>query len=324
MAVADPWSWQPTAPARCDQPVSLLRLEGPDSLRFLHGQTSQDLERARPGQWLGTCCIGPTARMLALAEVLVDADGAWLAISAGEGAAVRQALDRVLFPADRVRLGALEPGLLVTPLGPDAAGSDLPDPAAAGHWCPLDPAAAGWLLGERQAVLLPAGAPLPAWLARRRPLEPLEQERRRISLGLPAVPGELNDDTNPFELGLAERVSISKGCYVGQETLARLVTYDGVKRQLRRWWVAPGQRPLQVGEGLLAADGSRAGRISSVLELPGEGWIGLALVRRAALEAPQLLAGEGAAAVTLQISTPAAVQPPPQAGTAAQAAGGAS
>ena len=77
-------------------------------------------------------------------------------------------------------------------------------------------------------------------------------------------------------------------------------------------------------QGLLAADGSRAGRISSVLELPGEGWIGLALVRRAALEAPQLLAGEGAAAVTLQISTPAAVQPPPQAGTAAQAAGGAS
>jgi len=324
MAVPDPWSWQPAAPARCDQPVAMLRLEGPDSLRFLHGQTSQDLERAQPGQWLSTCCIGPTARMLALAEVLVEADGAWLAISAGDGAAVRQALDRVLFPADRVRLGDLEPALLVTPLGPDADDSGLPDPAATGHWCPLSGAAAGWLLGERQAVLLPAATPLPAWLARRRPLLPLEQERRRISLGRPAVPGELNDDTNPFELGLAGRVSLSKGCYVGQETLARLVTYDGVKRQLRRWWAPPGQRPLQVGEGLLTADGSRAGRISSVLELAGDGWIGLALVRRAALESAQLLAGEGAAAVTLQLSTPEALQPPPQAGAAAQAAGGAS
>jgi folate-binding Fe-S cluster repair protein YgfZ len=87
------------------EPVTLLRLEGADTRQFLHGQTSQAIESARPGQWLRTCCITPTARMRALAEILVDAEGAWLVISAGDGSLVRESLDRVLFPADRVRLG---------------------------------------------------------------------------------------------------------------------------------------------------------------------------------------------------------------------------
>jgi folate-binding Fe-S cluster repair protein YgfZ len=59
-----------------EQPVSLLRLEGPDTLRFLHGQSSQDLVLAPPGAWCSTCCISPTARLRALAEVLVDGGGA--------------------------------------------------------------------------------------------------------------------------------------------------------------------------------------------------------------------------------------------------------
>ncbi|MEI7951130.1 MAG: hybrid sensor histidine kinase/response regulator, partial [Synechococcaceae cyanobacterium ELA182] len=101
------WDWQPAVASHLQRPVGLLRLEGPDTLRFLHGQTSQDLQLARPGQWLGTCCISPTARLRALAEVLVVEGGAWLVISEGDATAVRQAFDRVLFPADDVRLSAL-------------------------------------------------------------------------------------------------------------------------------------------------------------------------------------------------------------------------
>jgi folate-binding protein YgfZ len=284
--------------------VGLLRLDGPDTLRVLHGQTSQALEGARPGQWLGTCCIGPTARMRAVAEVLVDGTGAWLVIVAGDPGAVRIALDRVLFPADQVRLGPVTPATLHQPMGMEGPGSTPEGTWAAGE------GSAGWRLGN--AVLLPAGADLPGWLAEQRPLAPHEGERWRLQQGLPAVPGEINEETNPFELGLAGRVSLGKGCYVGQETLAKLATYDGVKRQLRRWHaaeasagdVAPGT-PLHDGEG------GRAGLITSSLELPGgEGWIGLALVRRACLPAPELRAGEAPGA-SLRLSLPAAFQPPP-------------
>lgn len=299
-----PWSWSPPADSRWSRPVGLLRLEGPDTLRVLHGQTSQALEGARPGQWLGTCCIGPTARMRAVAEVLIDGTGAWLVIVAGDPEAVRIALDRVLFPADKVRLGPVTPAVLHQPLG-----SEGPEPTPAGTWA-IQEGTAGWRLGD--AVLLPDDAPLPGWLAERRPLQPHEQERWRLQQGLPTAPGEINEETNPFELGLTAMVSLSKGCFTGQETLAKLATYDGVKRQLRRWY-APGAAGEAVAPGtpLQAGDGSRAGLITSSLELPGgEGWIGLALVRRAFLQEEVLEAG-GAPGALLRLSVPVAFQPPP-------------
>ncbi len=303
-AAADPWNWTPPAQGRWSRPVGMLRLDGPDTLRVLHGQTSQALEAARPGQWLGTCCIGPTARLRAVAEVLVDADGAWLVIVDGDPAAVRLALDRVLFPADKVRLGPVTPATLHQPLA--AAG---PDATAAGTWAPLA-GSPGWQLGE--ALLLPEDAPLPPWLAERSPLEPQEAERWRLQQGLPAAPGEINGDANPFELGLAARVSLTKGCYVGQETLAKLATYDGVKQQLRRWQATAGPaEAVAAGTPLHDGTGGRAGVITSSLELPGgKGWIGLALVRRAWLQEPALLAGDGADA-WLGLSLPAAFQAPP-------------
>ena len=303
-AAAAPWDWTPPALSRWSRPVGLLRLDGPDTLRVLHGQTSQALETARPGQWLGTCCIGPTARLRAVAEVLVDADGAWLVIVDGDPEAVRLGLDRVLFPADKVRLGPVTPATLHQPLG--SAGQDA---TPAGTWVGLE-GSPGWQLGD--ALLLPADAPLPPWLAERRPLEPQEAERWRLQQGLPAVPGEINEDTNPFELGLAARVSLTKGCYVGQETLAKLATYDGVKRQLRRWQAtAVPAEAVAAGTPLHDDQGGRAGLITSSLQLPeGQGWIGLALVRRAWLQEPKLQAGEAPGA-RLLLSIPAAFQPPP-------------
>ena len=186
-------------------------------------------------------------------------------------------------------------------------------------WQPQDDGA-GWWLGE--SLVLPAADPLsgealaevPPRLAGRQPLSATEAERWRIGRGWPSAPAEINDDTNPFELGLADRVSLDKGCYVGQETLAKLATYDGVKQQLRRWWHPddPPAEPLAAGTGLRGEAGERAGRITSALRLgDGEGWIGLALVRRQALEAPQLLCGEGDAERVLEISVPAETAAPP-------------
>ena len=298
-------------PRRFEQPVALLRLEGADTLRFLHGQSSQDLALARPGAWLSTCCISPTARMRALAEVLVDGEGALLVITAGDGAAVRQAFDRVLFPADAVQLGPLQEGLWVEPVGGDGTGA-----GPGGHW-EAGPQG-GWRLGR--ALVLPVHTPLPQELAALPPLDGWARQFRRLRLGWPAAPAELNDDTNPFELGLADRVSLSKGCYVGQETLAKLATYDGVKQQLRRWHApaAPGAPAPLEGATLQRAGGERAGVITSCLALPDRaGWVGLALVRRSALDQEHLWMGgaEPGQGLRLALSLPEAfIEPPVGAG----------
>ena len=106
-------------------------------------------------------------------------------------------------------------------------------------------------------------------------------------------------------------MSLNKGCYVGQETLAKLATYDGVKQQLRHWrWqpnpAAPAPMPER-GSSITTADGQRAGAISSCLAT-ATGAEGLALVRRVALDQPDLWAG----AAQLTISTPPAFVTPPQ------------
>lgn len=291
----DPWAWSPPTPGRIEQPVTLLRVDGSDSLKFLHGQTSQSIESATPGQWLRTCCITPTARMHALAEVLVDMEGAWLVISAGDGSLVRGSLDRVLFPADRVQLGPLHHALWIQPL--DDGGSHPAD-----RWTKWEGGNGFWL-GESLLVRKPGSCC--AEMDERRLLTTHELERWRIQRGRPASPTEINTDTNPFELGLTRRVHLAKGCYVGQETLAKLATYDGVRRQLRRWHCSLADikfgEHFVSGQTLRDAEGRRAGQITSSLRLSKEGWIGLALVRRGWLQEERLLAGEDALAVNLSI-----------------------
>jgi folate-binding protein YgfZ len=313
----NPWGWQPNGPCRSEQAGCLIRLDGPDTGRFLHGQTSAAIEGQPAGSWIPTCCTTATGRLRTLAEVLLDGDGAWLLLSGGDGTALWQALDRVLFPADRVQLGPVTPVRWITPLGDDC---DALPQSPERSWISLE-GSSGWLLG-RQLVLL-ANQELPAWLADRALLPAREQQRWRIQQGVPATPGEINDDTNPFEIGLADRVSLSKGCYVGQETLAKLATYDGVKQQLRRWFWRGTEGPGAPGTLLYSAkDGAgeksssnRAGLITSSLALEDDLWVGLALVRRQSLQQTSLRAGPDPQGPLLELSrTPAYVDPPVGAG----------
>jgi len=55
----------------------------------------------------------------------------------------------------------------------------------------------------------------------------------RIEKGFPSAPQEINDNYNPHELGLLDFVDFKKGCYIGQEVIARLDTYQKVQRQLK-------------------------------------------------------------------------------------------
>ena len=278
-----------SAASRWGTPVSLIRLEGGDTRRFLHGQSSQAIEPAQPGACLATCLISPTARMRGLALVAVDDTGADLIVIAGDGEAIRSGLDRVLFPADKVRLGAVEPATLWQWQGDvEAEAKELLRP---GVDLGSGPAAA--------ALLQRSGSGLPAWLEAMPQWSSEEVESNRLRHGLPAAPGELNDDTNPFELGLADWVSLNKGCYVGQETLAKLATYDGVKQQLRYW---ESSEALEPGTTLTSAGGERAGVVTS-----SHGGRGLALIRRSQLEASTLHAG----GTELTISTPLAFIAPP-------------
>lgn len=256
-----------------DAQVPWLRLNGSGARQFLQGQTSADLNALQSGDLLQTCWLTATGRLRAVLELRFDAEGADVIVLAGEASAVHAGFDQVIFPADRVRLQPLAELRRLQWLEPNAAAvwcdaeAELPEP---------------WASGEAATVMA-----LEQW---------------RLQSGFPPGPGELNGETNPLELGLVAQISTEKGCYLGQETMAKLIGQAGVKQQLRCWSCSSALSPT----AKLTLEGDRAGVITSALERDGT-WLGLALVRRQCLASPTL---EGPNGEQLQIRQPEAFQDP--------------
>ena len=101
---------------------------------------------------------------------------------------------------------------------------------------------------------------------------------RRIELGYPLSHSELNEKHNPWEAGLAQAVHMNKGCYIGQEIIARLNTYDKIKQHLVGI-TCDVDSPPNTGTVLLA-EGKPVGAITSSVYSPKFGPIALAYVRR--------------------------------------------
>ena len=168
------WHWEATFP--------LVRLNGAGARDFLQGQSTADLRQTTAGDLVQSCWLTATGRLRALLELRLDDQGADVLVLAGDAEALATGLDQVIFPADRVRLGERRCQRRVQELAADS-----------------------------QAVWLDAEAPLPAELAGSKPLDQAALERQRLQQGFPPGSAELNGDTNPFELGLADRISAGVG-----------------------------------------------------------------------------------------------------------------
>ena len=92
-------------------------------------------------------------------------------------------------------------------------------------------------------------------------------EALRIEAGMPAPGRELTEDYNPWEAGLGDAVSLDKGCYVGQEVIARLNTFSKVSKNLVRLKIAGPDAPPP-GSTLFIAE-RRTGTLTSVAAVPG-------------------------------------------------------
>ena len=106
----------------------------------------------------------------------------------------------------------------------------------------------------------------------------------RIEQGIPVVPYELNDQYNPHEVNLLDMVSFTKGCYIGQEVIARLDTYDKVQKQLFGI-----EFPEPVGENeqfqLYDEEGNEAGTVTSAAySYKYKRYLGLGIIRKIYLQ----------------------------------------
>ena len=274
---------------RWDAKFPVLRLEGSGARDFLQGQTSADLSSSGDA-FMHSCWLTASGRLRALLEIRFDQTGADVMVLAGDADSVQQGFDQVIFPADRVRLLGSQPQRRLQALStPETDATSETSPSAT---------SITWL--DSADTLPEPWSQLPT-------VDADALERWRLEQGWPSGEGELSGDTNPFELGLSHWVSLSKGCYLGQETMAKLASTGGVKQQLRAWTC---QSSLTPGT-LLQCNGERAGRITSALPTPGQQHcIGLALVRRQYLDTNVL---DGPGGEPLVLRRPLGFQDPPQA-----------
>lgn len=267
----------------------VLRLTNRDRVDFLQRMTTNDIARLQPGQAALTVLTSPVARIDAVFTVLCRQDDLLLLASKGEAEHLRQRLQGQIFFMDKVNVADESAALRrLRLLGPAAEkllpAAGLPQPAADDSFseeagvtvlrqerfdlpgyeliCPADELRA---LTNR---LTKAGA-LPL-------SDSLAYETRRVELGRPQPGSELTDAFNPLEAGLAWVCAENKGCYTGQEIIARQVTYDKVTRSLVR---LRSELPLDAGNDV-SVDGRRAGSVTSSGLSPTRGPLALAIVKQ--------------------------------------------
>jgi tRNA-modifying protein YgfZ len=98
----------------------------------------------------------------------------------------------------------------------------------------------------------------------------------RVEKGLPAARAELSEEFTPLEVGLRSSISENKGCYTGQEVIARQINYDKVTRHL----VGLKLEALAAAGSMVKAENKPAGQITSSVISSRYGPIALAVIKR--------------------------------------------
>ncbi len=267
-------------------PADVLLLADADRVDFLQRMTTNDIKRLRVGESCVTVLTSPTAKIVHVFTVMADDEALWLLPAPNDGAALERHLRGQIFFMDKVRVSkAATPYIRLRVAGPNAA----PVIEAAGMSLPAGDG--GWLRASDTLIVRQDGYGLPGYellvpseaaqtLLSRIDAPVLDEESytaRRIELGRPAPGAELSDDYNPLEAGLAWTCADNKGCYTGQEIIARQVTYDKVTRTLVGLRAAS---PLDVGAAV-EVDGREVGRVTSAALSPAlQTPVALAILKR--------------------------------------------
>ena len=238
---------------RCDANLLLgrVRMSGATRIDFVQRMSTGDVSRLKPGEGAATVFTTPIARMVDYTRVLCFEDSLLLLTGGGNQDKLMRWLRKYIFFQDDVRLSDESAQGALTVVW----GEDLPGPVQRlplHHHVMHDDAV--WVrcaIGAHPgALVLTSESPADVYSAD-------AFEAMRVEAGMPRFPNELNEDYIPLEAGVWEAVSFRKGCYVGQEIIARMESRGQLARRLVRLSVERGE-PLAGGELVSAGQIGRA------------------------------------------------------------------
>jgi len=281
------------------QELSFFEVSGADATSFLQGMVSNDVQRLKGGEGCYATCLTSTGKMLSDVTIYKLEDRFWLSLLQENQKKILDHLDHYLFTED-VSLKAIEKKTLVSVQGPASRKmltqhlkNPLPEiPHAHGvfPWGEMSlKVFQESRVGSEGFDCLLSEEDTPSFISKFSIPEVGERafETVRIESGIPRYPVDMNEETIPLEVGLEHAISYEKGCYIGQEVIARIKYLGHTNRTLMGLLLS---EPAHEGETLFL-EGKAVGRITSSTFSPKRStYIALALIRREqAKEGVQLL-----------------------------------
>ena len=271
----------------------MIAVEGEDRESFLQGQLTQDVRGLSPGESRLAAGLSPKGKLLYFGRLLAEETRLLLLVRAGAAPGVAAHLGRyAAFQKAAVR-DATPDYVRIALYGPDAPKVSLPEGAAR---LPAEWEHAGEILAAealREAISERLDA------AGSREVSEFTAEVLRVEGGRPRLLQDATEANLAEEVGLDGAISSTKGCYVGQEIVARLRTYGRANRRLAGFRFPEGPVPA----GTVFPDPGKPSlelaRVTSAVESPRFGSIGLGLAFRDV--------GEGAALTLPGRPAPAAI-----------------
>jgi folate-binding protein YgfZ len=260
--------------------LAVLTVGGSDGPEWLQGMLTQDVVSLTPGQSRYALALDIKGKALADMQATREGDRVVLVLPAGQRDALHDHLAR-RFVIEDVVLD--RPDLAVVSVqGPGSSA------AARTHGMTLQRSHTGGegvellVAADQAEAVITALVQSGAQRCSAEDLEPL-----RIAAAIPRYGADFDDKTIPLEAGLLDAIHWSKGCYLGQEVIARMAHRGHTNKELRRLSLRSATVPESGAAIFLSADDDKpVGRITSAASSPdGEGVVALALIRRKAFEA---------------------------------------
>ena len=262
-----------------DSQLSVFTLRGEDSRKFLHGQTTADIINAKEGSLFHSCWLNPVGNLKALLEIEISNETVSFILLAGDTKEVLDGLEKVIFISDKVEIFISHQIRRVQVISFDKSWKSTKP-----KWISLDDSYSQ----EYDKYKILNKENIMEW---------------KIRQGFPSSLYELDGKINPLELGLTDLIDFSKGCFLGQETIAKVNNIGKLKYKLKFFMsdtlIDPGQAILAKIDNFNRVE--KVGIATSAMPID-DLFIGLALIRNKFLSLDEIQLTDSIG--KLKLSTP--------------------
>lgn len=249
-----------------DETFPSLLLKGQGTTSFLHGQTTADVfAKKELDRIFMSCWLSTKGSLKAVLEIRLSDDMAEIVIICGEINSIRDGFESVIFPADKVKLEVIDPIRRRQEINNNNS------------WKESD---FSWIDDNNFSI---------DGITKYKKATKEELEGWKIRQGIPSFDKEMNGETNPYELGLADTINLDKGCYLGQEAMAKFFRSKSLKYQLRYWEAYGENDNFQIGKNFFNTNKNEGykknvGVVTSSIRVDDNFFNGLALIKKTFLD----------------------------------------